>query len=71
MKKDRRRRIIKVAQQLKSNVEVQERYRKLNEKLGKKIEHLILSKMKSNRIERSSQILEKYKKYCDNLLKTN
>ena len=27
--------------------------------------------MKSNRIERSSQILEKYKKYCDNLLKTN
>ena len=45
-KENRGRRIIKVAQQIKSNVDNEEKYEKLNEKFREKIKHLILSKMK-------------------------
>ena len=69
MKENRSRRIIKVAQQIKSIVENEEKNGKLNEKFREKIKHLILSKMNKT-IESSSQILEEYKKYCENPLKT-
>ena len=46
MKENRSRRIIKVAQQIKSNVDNGRKYGKLNKKFRGKITHLILSKMK-------------------------
>ena len=50
---------------------MEEKYGTLNEKFRERIKQLILSKMKkNNRIECPSQILEEYKKYYKNLLKT-
>ena len=69
MKKSRCRRIINVVQQIKSNVDNGGKYGKSNKKSREQIKHHVLSKMKNNRIECSSQILEKYKKY-KNLVKT-
>ena len=49
---------------------MEEKYGKLNENFREQIKYLILSKMNRNRIESSSQILEEYRKYYENLLKT-
>ena len=66
----RSRRIIKEAQQLKSNAngrKIWEIEQKVQRK--KQTPHTIKDE-KNTRIEFSSQILEKYKKYYNNLLKT-
>ena len=71
MKENRSKRIIKVAQQIKLNVDnggkIWEGKRKVQRK--NQIPHTLKDE-KSNRIESSSQILEEYKKYYENLLKT-
>ena len=48
---------------------MEKKYGKLHKKFREKIKHLIISKMKNNRIQCASQILEEYKKYYENLLK--
>ena len=47
-----------------------EKYGKLNEKFREKVKQLILSKMKKTTESKVLQILEEYKKYYENLLKT-
>ena len=47
---------------------MEKKHRKLDKKFREKIKHVILSRMKNNRIECSSQILEEYKKYYENVL---
>ena len=69
MKKNRCRRIINVVQQIKSNVDNGGKYGKSKKKFREQIKRHVLSKMKNNRLDCSSQILEKYKKY-KNLVKT-
>ena len=71
MKENRSRRIIKVAQQIKSNVDNGGKIWEIKRKVQRKNQtpHTIKDE-KNNRIESSSQILEEYKKYYENLLKT-
>ena len=70
MKENRSRRIIKVAQQIRSNVDNGGKIWEVKRKVQRKNQtaHTIKDE-KNNRIESSSQILEEYKKY-ENLLKT-
>ena len=70
MKENRSRRIIKVAQQIKSNVDNGGKIWEVKRKVQRKYQapHTIKDE-KNNRIESSSQILEEYKKYYENLLK--
>ena len=70
MKENRSRRIIKVAQQIKSNVDNGGKIWEVKRKVQMKNQtpHTIKNE-KDNRIESSSQILEEYKKYYENLLK--
>ena len=69
--KNRSRRIIKVAQQIKSNVDSGGKIQEIKRKVQRQNQtpHTIKDE-KNNRIESSSQILEEYKKYYENLLKT-
>ena len=71
MKENRSRRIIKVAQQIKSNVDNGGKIWEMKQKFQRQNQtpHTIKDE-KNNRIESSSQILEEYKKYYENLLKT-
>ena len=71
MKENRSRRIIKVAQQIKSNVDNGGKIWEIKRKVQRQNQtpHTIKDE-KNNRIESSSQILEEYKKYYENLLKT-
>ena len=71
MKENRSRRIIKVAQQIKSNVDNGGKIWEIKRKVQRKNQtpHTIKDE-KNNRIEYSTQILEEYKKYYKNLLKT-
>ena len=71
MKENRSRRIIKVAQQIKSNVDNGGKIWEVKRKVQRKNQTPHTTKdEKNNRIESSSQILEEYKKYYENLLKT-
>ena len=69
MEENRSRRIIKVARQIKSNVGSGEKIWEIKRKVQIKNQtpHLIKNE-KHSRIECSSQILEEYKKYYENLL---
>ena len=69
MEENRSRRIIKVARQIKSNVGNGEKIWEIKRKVQIKNQtpHLIKNE-KHSRIEGSSQILEEYKKYYENLL---
>ena len=70
MKENRSRRIIKVAQQIKSNVDNGGKIWEVKRKVQRKNQTPHTTKdEKNNRIESSSQILEEYKKYYENLLK--
>ena len=70
MKENRSKRIIKVAQQIKSNVDNGGKIWEVKRKVQRKNQILHTQKdEKSNRIESSSEILEEYKKY-ENLRKT-
>ena len=71
MKENRSRRIIKVAQQIKSNVDNGGKIWEVKRKVQRKNQtpHTIKDE-KSNRMESSSQISEECKKYYENLLKT-
>ena len=70
MKESRSRRIIKVAQQIKSNVDNGGKIWEVKRKVQRKNQtpHTIKDD-KNNKIESSSQILEEYKKY-ENIMKT-
>ena len=71
MKENRSRRIIKVAQQIKSNVDNGGKIWEVKRKVQRKNQTPHTTKdEKNNRIESSSQILEEYRKYYENLLKT-
>ena len=71
MKENRSKSIIKVAQQIKSNVDNGGKIWEIKRKVQRKNQtpHTIKDE-KNNRIEYSTQILEEYKKYYKNLLKT-
>ena len=71
MKENRSRRIIKVAQQIKSNVDNGGKIWEVKRKVQRKNQtpHTFKDE-KSNRMESSSQISEECKKYYENLLKT-
>ena len=71
MKENRTKRIIKVAQQIKSNVDSGGKIQEIKRKVQRKNQtpHTIKDE-KNNKIKCSSQILEEYKKYYENLLKT-
>ena len=71
MKENRSRRIIKVAQHIKSNVDNGVKIWEIKQKVQRKNQtpHTIKDE-RNNRIEYSSQILEEYKKFYKNLLKT-
>ena len=71
MKENRSKSIIKVAQQTKSNVDNGGKIWEIKQKVQRKNQtpHTIKDE-KNNRIEYSTQILEEYKKYYKNLLKT-
>ena len=71
MKENKSRRIIEVAQQIKSNADNGGRIWEVKQKFQRKNQtpHTIKDE-KNNRIESSSQILEEYKKYYENLQKT-
>ena len=70
MKENRSRRIIKGAQQITSNVDNGRKIWEVKWKVQRKSQttHTIKDE-KNNKIESSSQILEEYKKYYENLLK--
>ena len=71
MKENRSRRIIEVAQQIKLNGGNGGKIREIKQKVQRKNQtpHTIKDE-KNNTIEFLSQILEEYKKYYENLLKT-
>ena len=71
MKENRSTRIIKVAQQIKSNVDNGAKIWGVKRKVQRKNQTpRTIKDEKNNRIESSSQILEEYRKYYENLLKT-
>ena len=71
MKENRSRRIIKVAQQIKSNVDNEGKIWEIKRKVQRKYQTpQTIKDEENNRIESSSQILGEYKKYYENLLKT-
>ena len=71
MKENKIRRIIKVAQQIRSNVDNGGKIWEVKRKVQRKNQtpHTFKDE-KSNRMESSSQISEECKKYYENLLKT-
>ena len=64
----RDKRIIKVAQQIKSNIGNEGKIWAIKKKVQRK--NLTTQRWKNNRIECLSQILEDYQRYYENLLKT-
>ena len=70
MKEKRSRRIIKVAQQIKSNVDNGGKIWEIKRKVQRKNQTPHTIKDEKNRIESSLRILEQSKKLYENLLKT-
>ena len=71
MKENRSRRINKVVQQIKSNLDNGVKICEIKRKVQRQNQtHHTIKDEKNNRIESSSQISEKYKKCYENLVKT-